>query len=126
MFPLYQVYYVQEYVEKPGRDIRATVIGGEVVSAIYRVSPPEQWKTNIAIGAKSEKAEITSELAEIVLKAAEAVGGEIVGIDVMESPREGYVVNEVNPTPEFRGSMEATGINIPEKILKYLASKARR
>jgi len=126
MFPLYQVFYVQEYVEKPGRDIRATVIGDEVVSAIYRVSPPDQWKTNIAIGGKSEKAEITSELTEIVLKAAKAVGGEIVGIDVMESPREGYVVNEVNPTPEFRGSMEATGINIPEKILKYLASKARR
>jgi [lysine-biosynthesis-protein LysW]--L-2-aminoadipate ligase len=126
MYPLYQVYYLQEYVEKPGRDIRATVIGDEVVSAIYRVSPPDQWRTNIALGGRSEKAEVTGELAEIVLKAARAVGGEFVGVDVMESPREGYVVNEVNPTPEFRGSMEATGINIPEKILKYLASKARR
>ncbi|MEM2929787.1 MAG: lysine biosynthesis protein LysX [Thermoproteota archaeon] len=126
MFPLYQVFYVQEYVEKPSRDIRATVIGDEVVSAIYRVSPPDQWKTNIAIGGKSEKAEITGELAEIVLKAAKAVGGEIVGVDAMESPREGYVVHEVNHTPEFRGSMEATGVNIPEKILKYLVSKAKR
>ena len=126
MYPLYQVYYLQEYVEKPGRDIRATVIGDEVVSAIYRVSPPDQWKTNIALGGRSEKAEVTGELAEIVLKAARAVEGEFVGVDVMESPREGYVVNEVNPTPEFRGSMEATGINIPEKILKYLVSKAKR
>lgn len=126
MFPLYQIYYLQEYVDKPGRDIRATVIGDEVVSAIYRVSPPDQWKTNIALGGRSEKAEVTNELSEVVLKAAKAVGGEFVGIDVMESPKEGYVVNEVNPTPEFRGSMDATGINIPEKILKYLVSKIRR
>ncbi|MGC8832341.1 MAG: lysine biosynthesis protein LysX [Thermoproteota archaeon] len=126
MYPLYQVYYIQEYVDKPGRDIRATVIGNEVVSAIYRVSPPDQWKTNIALGGRSEKAEVTDELSEVVLKAAKAVGGEFVGIDVLESPKEGYVVNEVNPTPEFRGSMEATGINIPEKIIKYLVSKARR
>ncbi|MEM2941103.1 MAG: lysine biosynthesis protein LysX [Thermoproteota archaeon] len=126
MYPLYQVYYIQEYVDKPGRDIRATVIGEEVVSAIYRISPPDQWKTNIALGGRSEKAEVTDELSEVVLKAAKAVGGEFVGIDVLESPKEGYVVNEVNPTPEFRGSMDATGINIPEKILKYLVSKIRR
>ncbi|MBO3840100.1 MAG: lysine biosynthesis protein LysX [Thermoproteota archaeon] len=126
MSPLYQIYYIQEYVEKPGRDIRATVIGGEVVSAIYRISPPDQWKTNIALGGRSEKAEITSELAEIVLKAAEAVEGEFVGVDVLESPKEGYLVNEVNPTPEFRGSMEATGVNIPEKVIKHLVSLIRK
>jgi [lysine-biosynthesis-protein LysW]--L-2-aminoadipate ligase len=126
MYPLYQVYYIQEYVDKPGRDIRATVIGDEVVSAIYRISPPDQWKTNIALGGRSEKAKVTDELSEVVLKAAKAVEGEFVGIDVMESPKEGYVVNEVNPTPEFRGSMDATGINIPEKILKYLVSRIRR
>jgi len=126
MSPLYQIYYIQEYVDKPGRDIRVTVVGGEIVSAIYRVSPPGQWKTNIALGSKSEKAEVDSELAEIVLKAAEAVDGEFVGVDVMESPREGYLVNEVNPTPEFRGSMEATGVNIPEKVIKYLVSLAKR
>lgn len=126
MSPLYQIYYIQEYVEKPGRDIRATVIGGEVVSAIYRVSPPDQWKTNIALGGRSEKAEITSELAEVVLKAAEAVEGEFVGVDVLESPKEGYLVNEVNPTPEFRGSMEATGVNIPEKVIKHLVSLIRK
>ncbi|MCS7138519.1 MAG: lysine biosynthesis protein LysX [Crenarchaeota archaeon] len=126
MSPLYQIYYIQEYVEKPGRDIRVTVIGGEIVSAIYRISPPDQWKTNIALGGRSEKAEVNSELAEIVLRAVEAVGGEFVGVDVLESPREGYLVNEVNPTPEFRGSMEATGINIPEKVIKYLVSLMKR
>ncbi|MGQ9479353.1 MAG: lysine biosynthesis protein LysX [Thermoproteota archaeon] len=126
MSPLYQIYYVQEYINKPGRDIRVTVIGGEVASAIYRISPPDQWKTNIALGGRSEKAEVTEELAEIVLKVVEAVGGEFVGVDVMESPREGFLVNEVNPTPEFRGSMEATGVNIPEKVLKYLVSRVRK
>lgn len=126
MYPIYQIYYIQEYVKKPGRDIRVTVIGDEVVSAIYRISPPDEWKTNIAIGGKSQKAEITGELSEIALKAAKAVGGEFVGIDAMESPTEGYLVHEVNHTPEFRGSMEATGVNIPEKIIKYLVSKAKR
>ncbi len=126
MYPLYQIYYIQEYVKKPGRDIRLTVIGGEVASAIYRISPPDEWKTNIAIGGKSEKAKITEELSEIALKAAKAVGGEFVGIDAMESPTEGYLVHEVNHTPEFRGSMEATGLNIPEKVLKHLVSKIRR
>lgn len=126
MSPLYQIYYIQEYVEKPGRDIRVTVIGDDIVSAIYRISPPDQWKTNIALGARSEKAKVDDELAEIVLKATEAVGGEFVGVDVFESPREGYLVNEVNPTPEFRGSMEATGVNIPEKVIKYLVSVVRK
>ena len=125
MFPLYQVYYLQEFVKRPPRDIRSFVIGGRTVAAIYRLSGSGQWRTNTARGGKAEKCEVSPELDELSLKAAEATGGEIVGVDLMETEG-GLVVHEVNNTTEFKNTVPATGVDIPSLIVDYLVSIQKR
>ncbi len=114
----HQLYYLQEFVEKPGRDIRVFVVGSEPVAAIYRSSA--HWITNTARGAVAENCPVTGELAEISLAAAEAVGGGVLAVDVFESAR-GLLVNEINHTMEFKNSVSTTGVDIPGKILRYAA-----
>ncbi|MCP8316679.1 MAG: lysine biosynthesis protein LysX [archaeon] len=119
MFPLYQVYYIQEYVKRPPRDIRSIVIDDRVVAAIYRVSLSGNWKTNMALGAKAEICPITKELEDICAKASKAVGGGILGVDCMESP-DGLLVHEVNNTTEFKNTVPTTGVDIPGLIIDFL------
>lgn len=118
----HSVYYIQDYVEKQGRDIRSFVIGDEVIAAIYRTS--EHWKTNTALGAVASNCPITPELRDISLAAARAVRGDIVAIDLFETPQ-GLVVNEVNYTMEFRNSIKTTGVDIPGLIAAYAVRIAR-
>ena len=115
---LLQIYYLQEYVKRPPRDIRILTVGNEVVAAAYRYSAKGDWRTNVARGGKMEPCPITNELAELALKASEAVGGGVLAIDCMESP-EGIVVHEINNTPEFKGLYSATKVNVPKKIIEY-------
>ncbi len=119
MFPLYQIYYIQEFVKRPPRDIRSIVIDDRVVAAIYRISPSGNWKTNMALGAKAENCPITKELEDICARASKAVGGGILGVDCMESP-DGLLVHEVNNTTEFKNTVPATGVDIPGLIIDYL------
>ncbi len=125
MFPLYQVYYLQEFVKRPPRDIRSFVIGDQTVAAIYRVSGQGDWRTNTARGGRAEKCPISGELDDLSQKAARAVGGEIVGVDLMESEI-GLLVHEVNNTTEFKNTVPATGIDIPALIVDYLNSSSKK
>ncbi len=123
MFPLYQLYYLQEFVKRPPRDIRAFVVGDRVIAAIYRIS--QNWKTNTALGGRAEDCPVTEELEELVLKAVETVGEGVYGVDCMES-EDGYLVHEINGTVEFRHSVSVTGVDIPGEIIKYAARRAKR
>ncbi len=125
MDPIYQVYYLQEYVRRPPRDIRSFVVGDRVVAAIYRYQPPDDWRTNTARGGRAEPCEITKELEDISLRAAEAVGGGVLGVDAMET-EEGLLVHEVNHNPEFRNSVNVTGIDIAGHMIEYVAEQAKR
>lgn len=125
MHPMYQVYYVQQMVKRPPRDIRATVIGDELVAAIYRISTSGDWRTNLARGGYAEPCKITKELEKIVLKAAKAVGGGVLGVDLMESPK-GLVVHEINHTIEFRGTMTTTKIDVPAMIIDYAVKQVKK
>ncbi len=116
---LLRIYYIQEMVKRPPKDIRIIVIGDEVVVAYYRYSPPNDWRTNIARGGVSKPCPITSELEQLAVKASEAVGGGIVAVDCMESP-EGILVHEVNGTIEFRGASFSTNVDIARKIMDYV------
>lgn len=120
-----QIYYIQEMVNRPPRDIRAIVIGSRVITAVYRHSTLGEWRTNVARGAKTSPYAVSGEFEEVVIKAAEAVGGGVLGVDVMESD-DGFLVNEVNSTVEFRGASSATDTDIPGAILEYALSKLRR
>jgi len=116
---LLQIYYIQEYVERPPRDIRVLVIGDEAAAASYRYSPKNDWRTNVARGGISKPCRLTEELEDLALRAAEAVGGGVLAVDCMESPT-GILVHEINSTVEFRGLYSATGIDIPGKIIEYV------
>ena len=118
----HSIFYIQEYIEKRGRDIRTFVVGDQCIAGIYRES--SHWITNTARGAVAVNCPITDEIAEISLAAATAVGGGILAIDLFESPR-GLLVNEVNYTMEFRNSIAPTGVDIPAKMVDYvIASQA--
>lgn len=110
-------FYIQDFVEKRGRDIRTFVVDGETICAIYRES--EHWITNTARGAKASNCPVTPELADISARAAEAVGGGILAIDLFET-EQGLQVNEVNYTMEFRNSIDTTGVAIPERMVDYV------
>jgi len=120
--PLYSIHYLQEFVEKPGRDIRSYVIGGEFVAAIYRYSG--HWITNTARGGKAEPCE-SEEVEELSVKAWEAFGDGALAIDIFEG-RDGLLVNEVNPNMEFKNAARVTGVDIAGKLVEYAVEVARR
>lgn len=120
---LHEIFYLQEFIKKPGRDIRIIMMGDEVISSIYRSSA--HWVTNTARGANATVCPLDADLEKIARSAAQAVGGGFLAIDVIEDPDRGYLVNEINPTPEFRGSETATGADIPNKLIDYLIQVAR-
>jgi [lysine-biosynthesis-protein LysW]---L-2-aminoadipate ligase len=117
----HQVFYVQEYVNKPGRDIRAFVVGEEPIAAIYRSS--ENWITNTARGGVATNCPLTPELSDLCRRTAQAIGGGLLAIDVFESDN-GLSVNEVNHTMEFRNSITTTGVNIPALMVGYVIGQA--
>jgi [lysine-biosynthesis-protein LysW]--L-2-aminoadipate ligase len=119
----HSIFYIQEYIRKPGRDIRAFVIGDETVAAIYRGS--DHWITNTARGGQASNCPVTPELNKLCVAASRAVGGGITGVDVMEDPERGYLVNEVNYTIEFRNSIATTGVDIPNRIIDYVLAVGR-
>ncbi len=120
----HSVFYIQEYIQKPGRDIRAFVVGNETVCAMYRSS--SHWITNTARGGEGEICPVTPELHEICTAAAQAVGGGVLAIDVLEDPHRGYLVNEVNHTMEFHTLVPTTGIDVPGIIVDYALAVANQ
>jgi len=118
----HSIFYIQEYIPKPERDIRAFVIGDETVGAIYRHSP--HWITNTARGGHATKCPITPELNDMCVRAAHAVGGGVFGVDLLEDPERGLLVNEVNYTIEFRNSIDTTGVDIPARVVDYVLEVA--
>ena len=113
----HSIFYIQEYMEKKGRDIRSFVVGEDCIAAIYRLS--DHWITNTARGGKTMNCPVDKDLHEISVQASRACGGGVVAIDIFETDQ-GYSVNEVNYTMEFRNSIDVTGVNIPAKIVDYV------
>ena len=119
----HSVYYIQEYIDKPQRDIRTFVVGDETIAGIYRTS--EHWITNTARGGLASNCPITPELDALSQAAARAVGGGVVAVDILENARGELLVNEVNHTTEFRNSIDTTGVDIPGRIVDYVLKVGR-
>jgi len=119
----HHIHYIQEYVTKPKRDIRAFVVGDRTICAIYRTS--EHWVTNTARGAVTSNCPVTPDLDSLCIRAAQAVGGGILAVDVLEDEEQGLLVNEINATMEFRNSIAPTGVDIPQEMLEYILSHVR-
>jgi [lysine-biosynthesis-protein LysW]--L-2-aminoadipate ligase len=120
---VHNVFYLQEYVDKPGRDIRTLVVGDEVIYAVYRQA--DHWVTNTARGARALPCPLHPRVVELSLAAAQAVGGSIVAVDLLETVGGQLLVNEVNHTPEFHGAMQATDADIAGKMIAYVLQVAR-
>ena len=116
--PQDRIYYLQEMIDRPPRDIRVITVGDQAVSAMYRKSSGG-FKTNIALGANPELCEITKEIEDLCEKTSKAVGGGILGIDLMEDKKRGLVVHEVNNTVEFKGLVKVSKRNIPKEMIDY-------
>lgn len=122
MYPLYHVFYFEEFVKRPPRDIRCIVVGNKVVAAIYRYSGDNEWKTNMALGGKAEACKVTNEMEDLCLKVAKTLKGEILGVDLMESDENGLLVHEVNNTTEFKNTVRVTEIDIPSLIMDHMVN----
>ena len=120
--PPQKAFYLQEFVRKPGRDIRAFVVDGETICAIYRES--DHWITNTARGGRARNCPVTTELSDLGRRTAEAVGGGVLAVDVFETAG-GLQVNEVNHTMEFRNSEEPTGVSISGAVIDHALRVAR-
>lgn len=118
----HSIFYIQEYVEKPGRDIRAFVVGDETICAIYRASA--HWITNTARGGQASNCPVTPEIDALCRRTAQAVGGGVLALDLFEDGERGFLVNEVNHTMEFRNSIATTGVNIPMRVAEYVLRQA--
>jgi [lysine-biosynthesis-protein LysW]--L-2-aminoadipate ligase len=116
------IFYIQEYVDKPARDIRSFVVGDETIGAIYRES--DHWITNTARGGRARNCPVTPEIDQLSRAAARAVGGGVLAIDILEHA-DGLLVSEVNYTMEFRNSIETTGVDIPGRIVDYAVAVGR-
>ena len=120
-----RIYYLQELVDRPPRDIRVITIGNNPIAAMYRRSSGG-FKTNIALGADPELCEITPEMEDLAYRTSKAMGGGILGIDMMEDNARGLVVHEVNNTVEFKGLARVAKRNIPQEIIKFALNFIRK
>jgi len=124
----HKVFYIQEFVDKPGRDIRVVAVDGEPVAGMVRSS--DHWLTNAAQGATTEEIEITDEMADLVAAASDAVGDGLLGIDLMETGVDedgnpsGFTVHEVNHTVEFKALNEVTDVDLPARVVDWLEDRA--
>ena len=124
--PVEHMYYLQEFVKRPPRDIRLIVAGDEVIASVYRNAPAGEWRTNVARGGTTTGFKLNKEIEDITLRAAKAVGGGILGVDAMESSDHGYTIHEVNNTVEFKGAQASTEHRIARKIVDYIIQEAKR
>ncbi|BDR92329.1 lysine biosynthesis protein LysX [Vulcanisaeta souniana] len=123
--PQYETYLVQEFIKKPGRDIRVTVVGDEAVAAIYRYAVSNDWRTNTARGGKAEGVRIDPELEDISVRATKAIGAYYAGVDVVESDG-GYKILEVNTVPEFKNVQRVTGVNVARRVVELVIDVVKR
>lgn len=120
LHPSHHIHYTEELVRRPPRDIRAIVVGDEVVAAIYRNS--DHWKTNMALEGRAESCPVSGEMEDVCIRARDAIKGQIVGVDLMEDKERGLVVHEVNNTTEYKNTVRVCGVDIPSKMLDYAMS----
>jgi len=119
-----EVVCLQEYIPNPGVDIRALVVGDQVVGSMKRIAAHNEWRANIHLGAKGVAIELDDHAKQVAVRASKAVGLEISGVDMIFRGDTPYVL-EVNASPGFRGLLEATGVNAADAMIEYAVAKAK-
>jgi RimK family alpha-L-glutamate ligase len=119
-----QLIYQQRFIDHPGHDLRVFVMGGKVRAAMRRSSGTD-WRTNVAQGGTTERAELTPREAELAVRAATAVGCPIAGVDLLSGPRGELYVIEVNAVPGWKALAPTCGIDIAAEIVRFVAGEGR-
>jgi RimK family alpha-L-glutamate ligase len=119
---LQSVLYLQKYVHHPGWDLRAFVMGGEVVASMKRRANG-CWRTNVAQGGSAEMVRLSSGQADLAIRAAAAVQAPMAGVDLLPGPGGELYVLEVNAVPGWRALAPATGVDVAMLILRFLTSR---
>jgi ribosomal protein S6--L-glutamate ligase len=119
------VLYVQQYIPNPGHDLRVFVLGNRVLGAIRRFAPPGDWRTNVSVGGRAEAVRIGPEIESLAIRAAEAVGARMAGVDLLPVDHEEPYVLEVNAVPGWRALSAATGVDVASEILRDLKGSRR-
>ncbi len=122
--PLDRIYYLQDMIKRPDRDIRVITVGDTPIAAMYRSS--KGFRTNVSAGGDPQPCDHTGEIGEIAARASRAVGGGILGIDMMEDSDRGIVVHEINNTVEFRGISKVAKTDIAQEMVQYALSHVRK
>jgi RimK family alpha-L-glutamate ligase len=117
------VIYMQEFVEHGFSDIRAFVLGNQVIASMRRVA--KGWKTNYSQGAQPAATEISDEFKELAIKAAKAVGCKVAGVDILEGP-EGPRIVDVNSQPGWKGLQQVAKVNIADELVKFVLSEFKK
>ena len=115
--PQHSIFYIQQYIKKPDRDIRVFVIGGVPVAAMYRAST--HWLTNTAKGGIPQKLDLNKDIIDLCKNIVDVLGVEIAGVDLVEHDNK-YLVFEVNTTPEFHGLNDVSDVNIAKLMVEYI------
>jgi RimK family alpha-L-glutamate ligase len=118
------IFYLQEFIPHANWDIRAFVVGHEVVAAMVRQA--DTWKTNVARGAKAEPLTLDGELRQLSLRASRVLEAEYAGVDILKAERGGYYLTEINGIPGWRGLQSTTSVNIAERIVEHVIGLVRR
>ena len=119
----HQVAYIQEFVLHGNYDFRIFILGGKVLASMRRVA--ENWKTNVSQGAAPEPYKPSREIASLAIKAAETVGCQVAGVDILETEK-GPLVIELNSQPGWKGLQSVTEVNIADEIVKYVLNRIGR
>lgn len=119
-----QLIYQQKFIHHPGHDLRVFVMGGKVRAAMRR-SSANDWRTNVAQGGSTERAELSPREAELAVRSAEAVGCPIAGVDLLPGPRGELFVIEVNAVPGWKALATTCGIDIAAEIVRYVSREAK-
>lgn len=122
--PLDRIYYLQDVIDRPPRDIRVITIDDIPIAAMYRNA--EGFRTNVSVGGDPEPCSYAGEIGEVAARASKAVGGGILGIDMMEDSKRGIMVHEVNNTVEFRGISKVSDVDIADSMVRYAVSQLRK
>jgi [lysine-biosynthesis-protein LysW]---L-2-aminoadipate ligase len=121
--PQAHLIYLQEYVDKPGMDIRVVVIGDRPVAAAYRIAD-DDWRCNVALGAQSQPCPLTPELTKLTTAAARAAGTDLAGVDIVEDRDGSMLVLEVNHNVEFAGIQSVHDrIDIADELVEYVLAR---
>ncbi|MGP8322077.1 MAG: tetrahydromethanopterin:alpha-L-glutamate ligase [Methanosarcinaceae archaeon] len=120
-----EMLYIQEFIKNPGRDIRAFVINGKVIGAIYRKAADGTWLNNLSQGGTAARCVLSQNQEDICIRAAETIGTVFAGVDIIEEKddQDSAVILEINGTPSGAGIYEAWGINVAEKIIDYVTTE---